>query len=244
MLDPCSVYVDGQERMIAIMRGLDREALQILVPACPAWSVRDLLAHVTAGVADSVMGNVPELDGVTLVDHWKDAAAHEALEALVRRQIEERRERSVDDLVDEWRAATEQALPMLRGECAFPPGIPPLMEWTIAMDVTVHENDLRHALGLQPADPTLPAYVLAATGYGMSLDARIRELGRPAMRLESGDVQLNLGEGPPSAVLCASPFELTMALTGRRTEEQIRALDWDGDPSQYLDIFSVYMTPL
>lgn len=44
-------------------------------------------------------------------------------------------------------------------------------------------------------------------------------------------------------MLRASAFELTMALTGRRTEEQIRALDCDGDPSQYLDIFSMYMAP-
>lgn len=67
--------------------------------------------------------------------------------------------------------------------------------------------------------------------------------GRPAMRLESEDLVLDLGESPPEAVLRAGAFEMTMALTGRRTDDQIRALDWDGDPSQYLDIFSAYMTP-
>jgi uncharacterized protein (TIGR03083 family) len=241
--DAYSVYLDDQARMIEIVQTLGPVALNTVVPACPAWTVQDLLAHVTAGVVDSVAGNVPELAGVNLMDHWKDAAAHGALEELVSRQIRERQGRSVSDLLAEWRAATEQAAPMLRGERSFPPGVPPLMEWTIAMDVTVHDDDLRCALGREPADPTLPCFVHATTWYGMSLDIRIRDLERPAMRLEAEDVALDLGEGAPVAILRAGAYEMTMALTGRRSEEEIRALDWDGDPSPFLDVFSAYATP-
>jgi uncharacterized protein (TIGR03083 family) len=226
-----------------IAQDLDRDALAAVVPACPEWTVHDLLAHVTAGISDAAAGNVPELEGINLMDHWSDEAIHDALDAMLRRQLDERRDRTVTELVDEWRAGARAAVPMLRGERPFPPGLPPLFEWTVAMDITVHEDDLRGALGLEPAGPSLQAYTHAALWYGMALDVRIRALGRPAMRLEAGEVELDLGEGEPVATLRADPYEATLALTGRRTEQQLRALDWEGDPSQHLDILSAYMSP-
>jgi len=37
------------------------------------------------------------------------------------------------------------------------------------------------------------------------------------------------------ATLTGSSFELTRALGGRRTRGEIRAMDWDGEPEQFLD---------
>ena len=240
---PASVYFDVQQRMIAIMESLDPETFDRRVPACPAWTIRDLLAHVAAGISDSASGNVPELEGVNLMDHWRSIAAHDALEAMLRRQIEQRRAHSVDELLEEWRTAARHAEPLLRGQQEFPAQVPVFMDWRIAMDITVHEDDLRGALGLEPADPTLPCYAHAATWYGMALELRIRDLNRPAVRLEADSVALDLGDGEPAAVLRAGAYEMTMALTGRRTDDEIRALDWDGDPEPFLDIFSSYMSP-
>jgi uncharacterized protein (TIGR03083 family) len=243
MDDAAAVYVSSQRRILERLAGHDRNAFEASVPACPAWTVRQTVAHVVAGIVDSASGNMPELDGLSLMDHWKDRVVYDALERMLRRQIDERAERSVAELCDEWQAATSAAMPMLRGERPFPPGTPPLIEWTIAMDVTVHEDDLRSALRLGPADPTLPAYAHTATWYGMSLDIRVRALGLPALRLVADDLVIDAGEGPPAAVLHASAYELTMALTGRRSRTQIRSMDWMGDPTAHLDILSLYAPP-
>ncbi|WP_423851466.1 maleylpyruvate isomerase N-terminal domain-containing protein, partial [Aeromicrobium sp.] len=48
--DSAAAYVAVRERMTELMRQTSSEELARQVPACPDWSVQDLLAHV-AGVA-------------------------------------------------------------------------------------------------------------------------------------------------------------------------------------------------
>ena len=63
------------------------------------------------------------------------------------------------------------------------------------------------------------------------------------MEVNTGDKSLVAGNGDPVISVAADPFEMLRSLTGRRTREQIRGLDWSGDPELYLDLFSMYGMP-
>ena len=46
--------------------------------------------------------------------------------------------------------------------------------------------------------------------------------------------------GPVTLVLRATPYDFLRSVTGRRSEREVRALDWSGDPSPILDQLSPY----
>src|SRR5437899_355122 len=90
-MDPIAEWTAAQERVIALVEGLDADAARQTVPATPAWTVHDLLAHVVGLGADVVRGDEPD-------DHNS---------AWTQRQVDERADASVADIVDEWRAVAE-----------------------------------------------------------------------------------------------------------------------------------------
>ena len=95
------------------------------MPACPEWSVHDLVAHMT-GVPDDALNG--RLDRVA-TDPWTAA------------QVERARDMSVLELVARW---SEQG-PVFEG---FP--LPP----EAVVDITTHEQDLRGALDCPGARAT------------------------------------------------------------------------------------------
>jgi uncharacterized protein (TIGR03083 family) len=62
-MDTTEAYRAVRDRMIALVDGVDGDQD---VPACPGWTVRDLMAHVT-GVADDILEG--RMDGVA-TDEW------------------------------------------------------------------------------------------------------------------------------------------------------------------------------
>ena len=81
-----------RERVSALVRGAGDEAGQRVVPACPRWTVRDVVAHLT-GVCDDILAG--RLDGVA-TDPWTDA------------QVARRAGRPVEDILDDRRRYVEQ----------------------------------------------------------------------------------------------------------------------------------------
>lgn len=85
------LYQETRERVVGLMTGPDDPVWSTGVPACPGWSVRDVVAHVTAVAEDWVSGRLagPPTDAQTaaqiarfggydvagLVAAWTDAAA-------------------------------------------------------------------------------------------------------------------------------------------------------------------------
>ncbi len=59
-----------------------------------------------------------------------------------------------------------------------------------------------------------------------------------SLRLVTGAVDVTRGEGAPTATLTLEPFEALRALTGRRSPDQMRAYQWDGDPEPWMDAFT------
>jgi uncharacterized protein (TIGR03083 family) len=180
------------------------------VPACPEWTVRELLAHVTGVAADVVAGNL----GAAGTQPWVEA------------QLAVRADASVEDLAAEW----SDSGPQVDEICA-------VLGDAIAQlvfDTVSHEQDLRGALG-EPGgrDGALDI----ALGWVSTAWAG-QEAGPGALRLRADATDVTLGEGDVAATVTASPFEALRVLTGRRSLDQVRALRWDGDPEPWLPYFT------
>ena len=117
-------YGRSTAEFVEVVRGLGPTELGAQVLACPAWSVRDLLAHLAGSSTDLVSGTV---EGIT-TDAWSG------------RQVGDRRTRTVDELVAEWEANADA----VAAQCDTSTGPSP------AWDVAVHLADLRESVGLPP----------------------------------------------------------------------------------------------
>jgi uncharacterized protein (TIGR03083 family) len=210
--DAIAEWTRAQERVIALVAGLPPERAAITVPSCPDWTVRDLLSHMVGLGADVVAGNEPD-------DHN---------EAWTAQQVAARRDRDVDALVAEWQALAGPLRAWMAEHGTRPLG-----------DVTIHEQDLRGALG-EPGGQDTPA--MAAM--------RERFVGRLASRLDPGLAPLALvgqrwswcsaGEPADAAVeIRASDFDLARALVTRRSAAQLRSWTTRGDVEPYLDAFAI-----
>lgn len=238
MVDPADAYVEVQRRLIGTVVDLDEDGSESAVRSCPGWSVRDTLAHHVGAMADAVSGNMPEFgDDFDLFGDWEDSLR--VFAAMSARQIKERSSRSVAAIVDEWREVTPLLLPMIRGEVPFPAPTPAVAGALAINDVVVHEGDIRQALGLAPA-PTCAALSLALGNYAFALDMRVRSMGLPALRLAYEGKERVLGGDQPAATLRADRHTMVRVLAARRSAEQILTLDWEGDPTPYVDVLPAY----
>lgn len=240
MVDAGAAYLEVQQRMRSVVVGLSEAQLDRRVPACPAWTVRDLVAHHTGAIVDLCSGGLVELGRLDrLLDQHRDAEVAAQRDATTARQIAERRGRSIQDVIEEWDAATERIGPMLSGEVAFPETIGPMGGAIALNDVVVHEGDLHEALAIDPP-PAVLATSLALGGYGFTLDLRVREAGLPALALAYDGKQRLYGEGAPAAVVTADRTTLVRMLASRLIPEEIGGLDWSGDPGPYLSVIPTY----
>ncbi|MFN2613353.1 MAG: hypothetical protein ABR552_00865, partial [Actinomycetota bacterium] len=62
----------------------------------------------------------------------------------------------------------------------------------------------------------------------------------PAFKIVAGTREWTIGDGEPVATVSADPFELARAVSGRRSPDQIRAFEWQGDPEPFLSLFYPY----
>lgn len=237
MADQVQAYAEVQERLAALVLGLDDEALARPVRACPGWSVRDTFAHLVGACVDGLSGSIPELDGVDFLGDWPATLDH--LGRMSDRQVRQNAGVDLSELVDRWRAAVDRGAAALRGEQPFPPPLPPFGAAILVNDVVVHEGDLRQALGLPPAAATR-AERFALRNYAVTAELAVGRAGVPAVALRYDGRELVLGDGPPAAALSAEPHDLVRVLASRRSAEQIGAMRWEGDPSPYLELLPSY----
>ena len=235
-IDRAAAYDEVRGNLEALVRGLDEDALGRTVPACPEWSVKDALAHVVAEASIATTGNAPP--DLNLLEAWRDEDQAAKREALNAREVGARRERSVEELLDEWSGLADELAPMLRGERPFPWDYP-FADSIIVMDAALHDQDIRNALG-RPGYRETNAVRLGLSAYIAGLDLRLKALGIDPLRLRYGDRDRVVGGDQPAATLTADRYELYRALASRRTRDQIRAMDWEGDADPYLRVIPTY----
>jgi uncharacterized protein (TIGR03083 family) len=154
-------YREARQRVRSLLGDVDYGAYQRTVPACPAWTVADLLAHLAGLAVASGGGRMPTGDRQA----WLDGL------------VTARRGSMVGEVSEEW----EEAGPTMERAIATDPQ----HLWPLVYDVIAHEHDLRNALG-RPGERDSDAITL-----GLLLGLRIteRDLGRhglPGIRVLAG----------------------------------------------------------
>jgi len=202
-------YRAARLRMTELATELEVDGSRIMVPACPEWSVHDLFAHVAGIATDLAAGRPPDGDSQPWVD----------------RQIAERRNRPLGEIVEEWRESAEVFEPMIAGS--------PRVFWGLTYDTVVHEHDLRNAIG-RPGERDSAGVRLAAR-LGLKLVKHdLARLGLGAFRTTVDGEEMLVGEGEPGLSLSTSSFECLRLLGSRRTLDEVRAADFRGDLDGYL----------
>jgi uncharacterized protein (TIGR03083 family) len=187
--------------------------LTVPVAACPGWTVLDLVAHLAGGLGHFVVRDFDSAGYANVGERW----------------VGERRGQSLAELLDEWERHRRHADEAL----ASPMG------GVLVAEIVSHEHDIRQALHAPGARDD--AAVRAAVERPLQeIDKRLREAGSPAVRLIVDGAERVLGDGEPASTVRLSAFELLRSM-GRRSERQLRALDWDGEPR--LDVFTLFGPP-
>jgi hypothetical protein len=106
-------------------------------------------------------------------------------------------------------------------------------------DLAVHQQDIYGALGIVKDRDAAPVGIAFAT-YAGGADLRINASGGSSLRLVTESKERVVGGGDPVATVRAPRFELFRALSGRRSPDQVRAYDWDGDPEPFMELFYPY----
>jgi hypothetical protein len=112
----------------------------------------------------------------------------------------------------------------------------------LVFDTLTHEHDIRGALG-EPGSRAGDLAFKAALGFVTTMgDQFIRQAELPTLRLTTptiGSVQLGDPHAAPGHLaLRISDFEALRAFGGRRSVAQLRALPWDGDPTNLMPAFT------
>jgi uncharacterized protein (TIGR03083 family) len=210
MTDAAETFRDARSRFIDLIRSLPDEQLDLWVPACPQWSIREIVAHLAGVSADFIARNFP--------------ASGTPFECWTAIQVANRAGRSVDELLAEWDELAPEIVAMIADGRAS--------EGPLISDVVTHEQDVRGALGV-PGGRDAPGYAFARDRFLLRLGARIREAGQAALRLHTDCWDHTAGDGEPATSVSAPTYELERALAGRRSRNQIERFDWNGDGAMY-----------
>ncbi len=209
-MDNQAIYESARHRIAELARNGDPDAP---VPTCPGWTVKDLVAHLAGSLNAYTTG---ALEGATSPS-WGD------------KQVEERRDLSLDDCLAEWEKGAHDAGGL------FESRLGPVA----VADVLAHEQDIRTALdrpGHRDGEG-IPASVELALGF---IDQKLRASDLPALRIETEDIDKTIGDGETAGTLRTSTFELWRSLHGRRSRPQVRALDWSVDPEPWLEVMFLF----
>jgi uncharacterized protein (TIGR03083 family) len=216
--DAAAAYRLVYGRVDALVRGR-AEAAETTVPACPAWSVRQTVAHLAGVAQDIVSLNV----------------ANKAADSWTQAQVDRLGGHSIDQLLGLWGQMLDPVTTAL--------GLAPQASaCQLVFDALTHEHDIRGALdepAWRPGDLAFEVAMGFVTAMG---DQFIRQAELPAFRLVTptiGSVQLGDPHTPRGQVaLNISDFEALRALGGRRSIRQVLALPWQGDPTHLVPAFT------
>ncbi len=220
-------YRAGHDRIVSFLADKDTDRI---VPACPEWSAADVVRHLAGISADTVSGEFLGFGS----DEWTAA------------QVEARRSMTYDQVVEEWADSIDAAIAIIsdvdalglpdRIPTAFGSVPPSVVPGAAVSDILHHEYDLRNAYDDSGSRDLIELQV-AAAGYVRTLRPVFAAAGLPTLRVVSTDAgqEWLIGLDDPVATVRASSFELFRGTGGRRTREEMRSWDWDGDPDVFID---------
>ncbi len=209
--DAAQAYHLVRRRIDALLRGR-AEVADLTVPACPEWTVRQVVAHL-AGSAEAV--------AATGFDYVPTAAWTQA-------QVDRLDHHSIDELLDRWARAVDPLAVRLIEDA------PDRVAGQIVFDVLTHEHDIRGALGEPGSRAGDLGYRVALGFLAANYHRAFQRSGHLTMRLSTPSLgTVRLGDPTAAVTLPAlelSDFEALRAFGGRRSMRQLSALPWQGEP--------------
>ncbi|MBF4163432.1 maleylpyruvate isomerase N-terminal domain-containing protein [Nocardioides acrostichi] len=215
MADEVREWREAVERVCALAGTVDPARMAQRVPACPGWTGRDLLAHMVGLGADVLAGDEPDDHN----DAWTQA------------QVDDRSDRTVADLLHEWRSFADELADAMTEH-----GTRPLS------DVIIHEQDLRGLLG-EPGGASSVGFAVVRERLAGRFARHVESAGHGSLALV-GEQWTWLSPGLTSASdadveLAASDFDLARAIMSRRSARQLRSWTTRGDVDPLLRCFEV-----
>jgi uncharacterized protein (TIGR03083 family) len=198
------LYVESERRVAELVTPLDDAALDTRTPACPEWTVRDMLAHLAGGAASF---GTPSYVGLG-TDPW--AAEH----------VETRQGAALGDLLTERRVCTPKLEQM------------PDEDWRwlqVLHDALSHETDIRSTIGA----PRLPMDALVGAMPLLEAVTPLKLGGLGTISLELNGQQRTVGDGEPVLAVQTSLFEFWRGVFGRRSDRQMRSWVVFGDAAAF-----------
>lgn len=201
-------YRTTRERLSDFVRLLGDEELYRTVPACPAWDVHDVIAHMSGVQELLTAGEHPT--GET--QDWIDAI------------VAARRDVPVGELLDRWADCERGTSALIDG------GVQVLI-----VDVVSHEHDIRNAVGL-PGARQVPEVPAAVEVMLSNLSGLIDGAGLGALAVDTGTARWTSHDAPIGCTLNVDPWEALRIIVSRRTDEEMRALPVTGDIEPYIGL--------
>ena len=138
-----AAYEETYAAILTVLHPLNHHGVSRVIPACPAWTVRELVAHMTGVAADALAARFPVVN-----PHGAWAERQPVIDAFTAEQVTTRRSMATDEVLAEWADHVPVLSKVLRGEQAFPVGSIPIIDWMVVCDIAAHNQDLRGALDL------------------------------------------------------------------------------------------------
>lgn len=200
-------YAEVRRNVLGLL-STPRQVENPVVPACPEWTLRDLVTHLV-GVAAATIGR---LSG------WPSA------------QPSSSSDMDIPELLATWDRLGAEADQLIAERGGRTGSI-------LVMDAFTHELDIRYAIGAElPREH--PAFAGAFEVLANGFAAAVEDHGLPSVCLSTGRTQWTVGEDTPTATVVANLYDLYRSLAGRRSHEQIAALEWSRDSHRWLPAFT------
>ena len=215
MKEPGEYYRVTRERLAGMMREANDEDWRTPVPACPGWDVHAVVSHLVGVVEDAMAGRItgappPEITAEQVARH---------------------RSTPPEELLATWAAIAP----------GFEEIITSIDSFAAALDVGAHEQDIRGALGRPGARDSELIRVGAERMVGM-LDCGTPlafDVGETAY-LNAAAAERGLDAGDDVLRARTTAFEVFRLRLGRRTRDQVRALEWSRDPGDLVDRLFIF----
>jgi uncharacterized protein (TIGR03083 family) len=241
VVDRPAAYEQGRVRITELLRERGQDVGERRVPACPDWSVKDLVAHLQHVTEEYSAGRHPyaTLDRSD-TSRFDDPARNDTNEAWADDGVAARRGQSLEQLLDAWATTSQQLYRMMTDEPALPDADEnDYLAWSALGDFAIHYQDMHGALGLEGDRDAYCAKVGFATLPILFCSHASTVPGVPGLRLVTQRGEVAIGDGEP-VVHEVDWFELYRAISGRRTRAQIAALLSPLDAELYLPAFTLY----
>jgi len=210
---PLEHYDAVRDELIAGLAGLDDQQIAQSVPACPLWSVKDVVAHLSGLVAEK------------LADVQGSLGSDEA----TTRQVAERADMTLDQIVAEWKQISAPFPEVMAAHGDFGAAL--------SADLVIHVYDLVEILD-QPIAAAVAATPISASRYVPRLQQRVADTSAIAITVELSDgvtAPAPATDTEAAITLRATSHDFLRGVTGRLTRARVEAFDWSVDPTVILN---------